>query len=149
MILDRQNIVSDAQAVTTGNQVSTDAIDLWGQATAPTIPGLGGSVIKDVGRGGQVEMLIQVVTPFASGTSLQFQLIGATANDLTTGQKVYSETAAIAEASLVAGYQARLAIPDGIDLRFLGVRYVTVGTHTAGNVTAGIVGTRQSHQGFV
>ena len=150
MILDKDNTCSNAQSITTGNIVSTDAIDLWRQAAVPTIPGgavIGSgsaSVIKDVGRGKKPTVLCQVVTAFASMTSVQAQLIGATAADLTTGQVIYQETVAIPVATLVAGYKFRLSMPVGITLRYLGFRFVVVGTGT-GAVTAGLLYEEQDY----
>ena len=143
MILDVQNLFDDAKdfnGIGAGNYVSTNAIDLWGSAAAPSIP-QGGTVIKDMGRT-PVELLCQVITTFTSGgaPTLQIQLIGATASDLTTGQLVYTETAALlALATLVAGYKFRVAIPPGITLRYLGLRYVVLtAAYTAGKLTSGI-----------
>lgn len=141
MILDRQNLVSDAQFINTGNIVSTDAIDLGPVQT----DSLGNTPVRDVGRAEHPKMVITVTEQFAGGTSVQFQIVSATATDLTTGQVIHSQTAAIAVASLRPGYQAQLDLPVGINQRFLGVRYVVVGTNTTGRVTAGIVEARQTN----
>lgn len=141
MILDRQNLVSDNQFINTGNIVSTDAIDL-GPVQVDT---LGNTPVRDVGRARHPHMLIQVNEQFVGGTSVQFQIVSATAADLTTGQVIHSQTPAIPVASLRPGYQAQLDLPVGINQRFLGVRYVVVGTNTAGRVTAGIVEARQTN----
>lgn len=149
MILDMQNLLSDQQSLAqaAGNYLSTNAIDLWGSATAPAIPGLGGSVIKDVGRGNEPELLIQVTEQVASAgaSTVQFQLVQADDAALGTNMEVLAETPAIGKAALVPGYQARLCIPPGVTRRYLGTRYVVaVATNTAGKVTAGIVGDRQT-----
>ena len=49
-------------------------------------------------------------------------------------------------ATLIAGYQFRLAVPPGVSKRYLGLRY-TVGTAetTAGKVTAGLVIDKQTN----
>jgi hypothetical protein len=141
MILDRQNLVSDAQFINTGNIVSTDAIDLG----APQTDSLGNTPIRDIGRAKHPQMVATVVEQFAGGTSVQFQIVSATAADLTTGQVIHTQTAAIPVASLRPGYQAQLDLPPGINQRFLGMRYVVVGTNTTGRVTAGIVADRQTN----
>jgi hypothetical protein len=146
MILDKQNMFSEAQAVTAlGNTLSTNTIDL-GVAGTPVVGGL----ITDVGRGGNVEVVAQVVTAFTSGgaATLQVQLVMADDAALTSNLTVLDETAAIALASLVAGYQFRMGtIPGGVTKRYLGIRYI-VGTAvmTAGAVTAGLAKDRPSAQ---
>lgn len=151
-MLDLQTLLSNAQAVTTGTQLSTNAYDLWnGNSAVPTVPlaryapQAGGAPLVDPGRGGLSELLVQVVTAFAGGTSLQVKLVQADDAALGTNLVVLQESVAIVEASLVAGYQFRLALPAGFTQRFLGLQYVTVGTHTAGNVTAGLVIDKQTN----
>lgn len=135
---DRQLMVDISRAVTTGTQLCTDSIDM---RAVGTIPGLGGSPIADIGRGHDpLIMQVLVVVAFTGGTSLQVQLVMADDAALSSALTVIQETPAIAEASLVAGYSFRLGpIPPGISQRFLGIRYVTVGTHGAGQITAGLV----------
>ena len=151
MILDLQNLCSDAQAVT-ATAVSTNAIDLWGAAAIATVPGPAGttgvtsSVINDVGRGETIEAFCQVGTAnFTGGTSMQAQLITSAAAALT-GPTVLSETAVIALAALVAGYQFRFGtIPQGVAQRYLGFNYIVVGTMATGTITAGFVLDRQTN----
>lgn len=149
MLLDKQNTVSNQQSLVAavGTVVSTDSIDLWGQAAVPTVPGLGGSVLKDIGRGKEPELLCQITEQVTSGGAgtLQFQLVMADDDALTTNPVVLQETVAIAKATLVPGYQARLCIPVGVSKRYLGAKYV-IGTAdlTGGKVTAGIVMDKQT-----
>lgn len=143
MLLDKQNLFSDAQslAVAAGNTLSTNTIDL---GTVGTIP-LGLTVKRDIGAGEPLQVVVQVVTTFAGGTSCEFQLVHADNAALSSNLEVLQSSGAIAEASLVAGYQAKLtAFPTGTTKQYLGVRYVTLGTHTAGAVTAGVVLDRQN-----
>jgi hypothetical protein len=154
MMLDAQNLLSDAQnlAQAAGTYLSTNAIDLWGQASIPVVPQtIGqaqGPVIKDIGRGLPPEILTQITTTFTSGgaATLQVQLVMADDAALSTNLVVLQETLALALATLVAGYQFRLAVPPGITKRYLGVRYI-IGTAamTAGNVTAGIAASLQTN----
>lgn len=150
MILDFQNLLSDNQniAQAIGNYLSTNSIDLWGQASIPTIPSLGGAVIKDIGRGLIPRLLVQLTQTVTSGGAgtLQVQLVQADDAALTTNLVVLQETIAIALANLVAGYQFRIEVPPGVTKRFLGCRYVVGGaTLTAGTVTAGFVDTLQTN----
>lgn len=147
MILDRQLLLSENQDLSqnTGTYVSTNTIDLLATGV---IPGrLGGLPVSDIGRGNAPELLVQVTETFTSGTSstVQAQLI-TSATDNLGSPTVIASTAAIAHATLVAGYQFRLAVPPGIAQRYLGVQYVIGGAATtAGTVTAGIVLDKQTN----
>lgn len=147
MILDYTTCFSIAQdlAQTAGNYLCDKSVDV---GAAGTIPGNLGGMIKDGGRGTPVEVIAEVVTTFTSGGSatVQCQLVMADDAALSSNLTVLYETAAIAYATLTAGYQFRLGtIPPGLTKRYVGVRYViAVATTTAGNVTAGIVMDKQT-----
>lgn len=130
---------------TTGTQQSTNVLDL--------VNG------RDLGVDTYLELLIQIMTTFASGTSLQVQLQGAPDSSGSPGTYVTMwDSGAIAEANLVAGrYIANVKLPrimlatpsnpsafQGLP-RFLRLQYVTVGTHTAGALYATIVFDRQDY----
>lgn len=146
MRLDKQTTLCNAQAVTTGTQLSENAIDLYGAATAAsnqvqgaTTDTLGNTVPDDTAKS-DAHILVEVVTAFTGGTSLVVNLITSAAANLGS-ETVITSTPAIAEASLVAGYKFRINIPPvGLTARYLGLQFVTVGTHTAGNITAAVVG---------
>ncbi len=126
MIMDAQNRPSNAQAVTTGTQVSTDSIDLL-------------AAIDNPGRSGQNMRAIAVVsTTFTGGTSIQAQLISSASSNLAS-PTVLASGPVVAEAAAVAGaILLDVPMPD-VAQRYLGFQYVTVGTHGAGAATAGIV----------
>jgi hypothetical protein len=131
---------------TTGTQQSTNVLDLLNA--------------RDLGIGDDpsLELLIQIMTTFASGTSLQVQLQGAPDNG-SGSPGTYTtmlDSGAIAEASLVAGRyilattvpRILLPTPTGPTAaqalpRFLRLQYITVGTHTAGALAGFIVLDRQ------
>jgi hypothetical protein len=127
MLMDAQNRPSFAQAITTGTQLSTDSIDLL-------------SALDNPGRSGMPLRAIAVVTTaFTGGTSMKAQLIESDNANLSS-PTVLAEGAVIVEASLTAGAKLiDVPMPD-TSKRYLGFQYVTVGTHGAGAVTAGIVG---------
>lgn len=126
MYMDRQNLFSNAQAVTTGSTASTDIIDL-------------GSV-RDIGAGEELEVIVVIDTTFTSGGSgtLDFKLQTDSAVGFGTVTTLFS-TGAIAVATLVAGYSvARWKIPRGVS-RYLRLQYVVATADmTAGTITAGI-----------
>lgn len=133
---------------TTGTQNSSNIIDLHGTNLLPVLANLQGARDMGVG-GGQIKMLVQVVTAITGGTSLQVLLQGAPDNGSGSPGSYTNWWASpvYAEATLVAG--ARLydmdfpRPPAGVGIpRFLRLGYVSVGTHTAGALGAWIVGDR-------
>lgn len=130
---------------TTGTQNSSNVIDLHGTGLIPVLANLQGARDMGVG-GGQIKMLVQVITAITGGTSLQVFLEGAP-DDGTGSPGTYADwwtSPVYAEATLVAG--ARLydmdfpRPPAGIGVpRFLRLGYESVGTHTAGALGAWIV----------
>lgn len=145
MMMDLQNLLSDDQnlAVAIGTHVSTNTIDLG----TPGTDNMGNVVAYDVGKGEPLDMLIQVTETFTSAgaATVTAQIIESASADLSS-PTVLSSSAAIALATLAAGYQFRLnSVPAGVSKRYLGVQYV-VGTAatTAGKVTAGIVLDKQT-----
>lgn len=124
MITDAQTKFSDAQAVTTGTQLSTNDYDM--------------AVARDIGRGQQLRVYANVVTAFTGGTSLQANVVESVNSDLSSATVIYTGVV-IAEAALIAG-KVLLDIPlPPTSKRYVGLQFVTVGTHTAGAVTGGIV----------
>lgn len=153
MLLDKQNTFSDQQAFSLAGfgtpVVSTNAIDLQGGGVL-YVDTLGNTLLSDPGRAKRLDMLCQVTVAVTSAgaATIQFDLCTSTGADQATGIVVIQSTPAIALASLVAGYQARLEIPPGLPStgRYLFVRY-TVGTAnvTAGAFTCGLVIDKQTN----
>ena len=129
MYMDAQARPSNGQTVTgaAGTYVSTDSIDLL-------------SAIDNPGRGGiALRAYAVVTTAFAGGTSLQAQLISSAASNLGS-PTVLASGPVVALANLTAGAKLLdVPLPD-IAQQYLGFQYVTLGTMSAGAVTAGIVG---------
>lgn len=127
MITDKLLRVSTDQALTT-TAVSTDTVDL--------------SIARDIGEGEDLYMNFAVTTALAAGTSVKFEVIGATNAALSSGVVVLGSSDAVVTASLVAGYNTAVRINPQIasnGQRYLGARYTIVGTYTSGAVTADIV----------
>lgn len=142
MILDAFNSFTNTPAAggdspTTGTQNSTNTINL-----GLTNPQAGGTA-RDIGIGDKpaLKLLVVVIVAFASGTSLQLALQGSVDNVTFSN---FWLSPAYAEAALNAGsrlYDMDMPRPpDGIAIpQYLRMSYITVGTHTAGSLYAGIV----------
>jgi len=127
MITDSLLRVSTDQALTT-TAVSTNTIDL--------------SQIRDIGEGDDLFMNFAVTAALTGGTSVKFEVIGATNAALSSGVVVLGSSDAIVTASLVAGYNAAVRMNPQIastGTRYIGARYTISGTYSAGTVTADIV----------
>jgi hypothetical protein len=134
MILDKQSLFSDKQAITV-TAASTNQIDLGATGT----PVSGVSALKsDLGIS-DVPLLIQVTETFATLTSLK---VGVQVdNDVSFGSpKTVVESPAVAAADLKAGYKVPIVwVPRGTDERYLRLYYTVAGSDaTAGKITAGI-----------
>lgn len=145
MRLDKQNLLADAQAITAATTAfCTNAVDLQGlatpganQTTAYSTDTLGNTPVDDAGRSA-LTLLVQVVETFVGGTSVLFEVVNSANADLSSPTVIHS-TPAILTAVLKAGYQFRVALPPGLAARYAGVRYTSVGVHSAGKFTAAIV----------
>lgn len=128
MLLDSTLLLSDDQAITT-TAASTNKIDLGNDNAA----------VQPLNEKGEITLLCQVTEDFAGGTSLQVAV--RTDDDSAFGSPTTLFTsAAIATASLVAGYQFPVTVKlPRINEQYLDVNYVVVGTHTAGKMTTGLV----------
>lgn len=125
MYTDAQNRFSNNQAVTTGTQVSTNTLDLLSANT-------------NIGIGAKRQVVAQVTSAFVGGTSLRAEYIQSAAADLSSPD-VLATGPTIAVASLTPGAKLLDVAAPINTKRYVGVRYISVGTFTAGTVFAGIV----------
>lgn len=135
MIFDQQTLLSDAQAIT-ATAVSTNTIDL-----GPIKAGL----VRDIGKGKAIPLLIQVVETFNTLTSLTFALQVDDADTFGSPKTVWSSTVVLAD--LKAG---KVIVPEfvtrGTDERFMRLNYTVTGTNpTLGKITAGVTMGNQSN----
>lgn len=135
MIFDQQSLLSDAQAIT-ATAVSTNVIDL-----GPIRAG----VARDIGKGKQIPLLVQVVETFNTLTSLTVALQVDDNEAFGSPKTVWSSVVALAD--LKAG---KVIIPEyiprGTDERYLRLNYTVTGTApTLGKVTAGVTMGNQSN----
>ncbi len=132
MITDDLLLFSSAQSLVgaAATTVSTNTIDQGAQA-------------RDLAAGEDLWVSYNVDIAFTGGTSMQVQVITSAAANLSS-PTVLGQGPIHLEAALVAGFRNAIGLPvqnvSGAALqRYLGVQYVTVGTHTTGAITTRIV----------
>jgi hypothetical protein len=109
--------------------VSTDAIDL--------------GIARDIGEGEKLSFMIHIVAAVTGATSVQWDAIYATDTTLTTGLIVGGSTGAIPVAALTIGSVHTITLnpilrynattESSKAARYLGLRYIIIGTATAGS----------------
>lgn len=129
MLLDQQALFSAAQAIT-ATAASTNVIDTGSN--------------KDVGKYGDIPLLIQVVEGFNNLTSLTVTVQTDDNSAFSSAADVLSMT--IPLASLVLGYKSPvITLPMKME-RYIRLNYTVTGTEpTTGKVTAGITGGVQTN----
>ncbi len=129
MLLDQQVLFSAAQAIT-ATAASTNVIDTGSN--------------KDVGKYGDIPLLIQVVEGFNNLTSLTVTVQTDDNSAFSSAADVLSMT--IPLASLVLGYKSPvITLPMKME-RYIRLNYTVTGTApTTGKVTAGITGGVQTN----
>lgn len=135
MIFDKQNLFSDAQAIT-ATAASTNVIDFG----APQTPKHAKNAItRDIGKGRKPELRVQVVEAFNTLTSLTVAL--QVDNDEAFGSPKTIMDMSIPLASLVRGAVILPEyVPRGSDERYMRLLYTVVGSNpTLGKITAGFV----------
>jgi hypothetical protein len=118
MIIDKLTEFSDTNLIT-ATAISTNVYDLGASPTT-----------RDIALGQTLWLVIQVdgVVTAAGAATVTFSIESDSTADLATSPTVHWTSAAIAKATLIAGYTvAVIALPSGQYERYLGVRY-TVAT---------------------
>ena len=141
MFIDQLSVVAGTVPATgamTGVALGTGAA-----ATAVSLSSIDLGTARDVGEGEDLFFMIHIVAAVTGATSVQWDAIYATDDVLTTGVIVGGSTGAIPIASLTAGsvhtisvnpvlrYNATTESSKGA--RYLGLRYIVIGTATAGS----------------
>lgn len=141
MIMDQQNLFSDAQAITASAN-SSNVID--------TLPG-GQNTKSGIGDGQDISLFALVGTSFATLTSMNIQLVSADDSGLSTNAIVHYDSGAIPVASLTAKARpVQLDLPYGKYRRYVGLKFVVNGSAaTAGTITVGLVEDLQTLNGTV
>lgn len=136
MLYDSTLMFSDDQAIT-ASAVSTNVLD-FGAVDTPKHAAA--ALARDMGKGNEAEIRIQVTEDFATLTSLTVKLQGSVDEAFSSPVDLQT-TVAVAAADLVAGKV--FSIDDfeiGSTYRYYRLSYVVAGSDaTAGKVHAGIV----------
>lgn len=125
-LYDREMQFSDNQTAASGTVVGTDVYDTGLPAGA------------NLNQNRELQILAEVETAFAGGTSINAQFVESDNADLSSPD-VLLESGDVALADLSA--QARLLqgpVPR-TSKRYVGIQYVVTGTMSAGGISAGIV----------
>lgn len=123
MLFDAKLLMSNAQAIT-ASAASTDIIDRGDT--------------KDVGRAGDIPLVIQVVETFNTLTSLTIDLQTDDSQSFGSARSLYQVVVPLAD--LKIGYQTPVITLPQKTKRYLRVNYTVTGTApTAGKITAGVV----------
>ncbi len=123
MLFDAKLLMSNAQAIT-ASAASTDIIDRGDS--------------KDVGRAGDIPLVIQVVEPFNTLTSLTIDLQTDDSSGFGAARSLYQIVVPLADLKL--GYQTPVITLPQKTKRYLRVNYTVTGTApTTGKITAGVV----------
>lgn len=137
MILNANLILAENQAVT-ATAISQNVIK-W--PTNGTPPGEAAAITRNLGRGTEIPLLMQVTETFATLTSLTITIETADDEGLSSGAVVLASSGAIAAASLVAGYRPTFSrhVPDATMKEYFGLRFTVGGSSaTAGKITAAV-----------
>jgi hypothetical protein len=136
MILDLNLLFCENQAIT-GDAISTNVIRLQ---DAGTPHGDAAPLIRNLGAGEHIPLLIQVTEDFNTLTSLEITLETSDSADLSSST-VMAASGAIPLAKLLAGFRPAFTrvLPDGENQDYLGLRFNVTGSNpTTGKITAAL-----------
>ena len=141
MFIDQLSVVAGTVPATgamTGLSLATTAA-----ATAVSTDSIDLGIARDIGEGSDLYFMIHVVAAVTGATSVQWDAIYATDGPLTTGVIVGGSTGAIPVASLTAGsvhvidltpvLRYNATSESSKAARYLGLRYIVIGTASAGS----------------
>lgn len=130
--------ISAAGAIS-GQTVTGTSTGVLGTNSYDTTGGSPSGQNIDLGKGGDLDIVFRILTAFVGATSVEFQFVQADDAALGTNLEVIASSGAVAEALLTAGSQVVVDVTPSqprVTRRYVGVRYVIVGTQSAGAATA-------------
>lgn len=135
MIFDRTLLFSNAQAIV-ADAASTDIVDLGATGTPY---GHAAALVRDMGKGASIPLLIQVVEAFNTLTSLRVVVQCDDNSGFSSAKDVLEVTLPLASLTVGRTFPI-IAIPPGVNERYMRIYYDVIGTvPTLGKVTAGVV----------
>jgi len=143
MIMDASLLFSDGQAVT-ATAASTNVIDL---GATGTIFGASSAVVRDIGAGSRVPLVITVTESFNNLTSIIVTIETDDNSSFSSATTVWtSPTYTLAQLATGAKYLLPDMFPVGVNERYVRLKYTLAGTTpTTGKITAGVVLARQTN----
>lgn len=142
MIMDRTGLFSDGQAIT-ATAASTNTIDLGATGT----PYGGTALVRNVGHGNHVPLVVTVTQSFNTLTSLTISVETDDNAGFSSASTVWTSPAyTLAQLAAGAEYLLPDAIPASVKERYVRLKYTVAGTNpTLGKITAGVVASRQTN----
>jgi hypothetical protein len=143
MILNKNLILAENQAIT-ATAISQNVIQWPAMGIAPYEAA---AIVRNLGAGTEIPLLIWVTEVFATLTSLTITVETADNAALSTNAVVLASSGAIAAASLVLGHRPTFTrfLPDATMKEFFGLRFTVGGSNaTTGKITAALATEVQS-----
>lgn len=142
MIMDRTLLFSDQQAIT-ATAASANVVDL---GATGTVYGSSTAIVRDIGHGNDVELVVTVTQSFNNLTSLTITIQTDDNAGFSSATTVWTSPAyTLAQLATGARYLLPDVLPAGVNERYVRLNYTVAGTApTLGKITAGVVMARQS-----
>ena len=143
MILDKENMFSDDQAIT-ATAVSSNIIDL---GATGTVVGASSALKRHLGKGEPIEILVQwTATAVSGGSSTVTVDLETDDNSSFSSASTLATTGAVAKANLTVGKRMSIRFMPEETERYIRLNYtVATANLTAGAVTAGVVAGTQTN----
>lgn len=141
MIMDRSLLFSDGQAIT-ATAASTNLVDLGATGT----PYGGTAIVRNIGHGRPVPIVVTVTQTFDALTSLTITLETDDNASFSSATTAWTSPAyTLAQLATGAKHLMPDFIPTSINERYMRLKYTVGGSNpTVGKITAGVVMARQS-----
>lgn len=141
MIMDRTLLFSDRQAIT-ASAASTNIVDL---GATGTVYGTSTPIVRDVGLGTSIPLLVTVTESFNNLTSLAVAVQVDDNAGFSSARTVSTSTHLLADLAASSDYLIPDSIPAGTNERYVRLFYTVTGTApTTGKITAGVTMGNQS-----
>ncbi len=143
MIMDASELFSDQQAIT-ADAASTNILDL---GATGTIYGAASALVRDIGPGSRIPLLVTVTETFNNLTSMTIAIQTDDNSSFSSATTVWGPMSyTLAQLAVGAKYLLPDIIPVGTNERYVRLYYDITGTApSTGKITAGVVLARQTN----